>query len=302
MKYNCGNIIKKIARTLAFASSILCFSFTFVIAQKGQTKVCGEYLYVLPDNVSKEDGIKKAIQQARLDAIASEYNTELWQVNHTRITNRNEKSNIDFVSYSGSELKGEWIGDIKIDTIVKYEKGILAIKAKVCGYAREITRKTTDLMVKILRNGTTGKYESDVFVNNDDFYLLFQSPESGFVVIYLVDEESDIAYCLLPYSSSPLGQYVIEKDREYIFFSNRNKSEGEFPDEMTLTCSKSIEYNTLYVIFSPNTFTKATDSKKNELIPRELSYGELNNWLLQNRIADSDMVVIKKNIEIRKNY
>ena len=264
--------------------------------------MCGEYLYVLPDNVSKEDGIRKAIQQARLDAMANEYNTELWQVNHTRITNRNDKSNVDFISYSGSELKGEWIGDIKVDTIVKHEKGITAIKAKVCGYARELTRKTADLKVKTLRNGTTEKYESEVFLNNDDFYLLFQSPESGFVVIYLVDEENDIAYCLLPYSSSKSGQFAIEKDKEYIFFSNRNKEENELPDEMILTSNKIVENNTLYVIFSPKIFAKANDAKKNEMMPRELQLNDFNNWLLQNRIADSDMVVVKKNIEIRKNY
>ncbi len=194
--------------------------------------------------------------------MADEFGTLLSQMNTSVIQNNNERSNVDFKSLSASEVKGEWIEDTEAPQIqILYEQGFMLVKAKVCGKAREITRAAIGFSSKILRNGKDDKFESEVFNENDDFYLSFQSPVEGYLSVYLIDDEQN-AFCLLPYAKDSDGQLKVEHGKRYLFFDANVVPEMEkgIVDEFTMTCSKSIEYNQLYVIFSPNAFIKANDN------------------------------------------
>ena len=68
-----------------------------------------------------------------------------------------------------------------------------------------------------------------------------------------------------------------------------------------MTCDDDLEHNLLYIIFSPNKFTKALDARSNEELPRELVADEFQEWLAKNRRRDKEMQLIRKSITIKKN-
>ena len=66
-----------------------------------------------------------------------------------------------------------------------------------------------------------------------------------------------------------------------------------------------VENNKIYVIFSPNMFTKANDNRSGDneygmALPRQLDFHSFNKWLSKSRKRDKDMEVIMENIIIRK--
>jgi hypothetical protein len=131
--------------------------------------------------------------------------------------------------------------------------------------------------------------------------LRFTSPVSGALCVYLIDAEQN-AYCLLPYQSTTIGFQAVEANQNYLFFSADIDPRA---DEYTLGTEKASEQNALYVIFSPNTFTKAVDNQsgnnwRNEPMPRVLSYQELMRWLARNQTRDENMVVRREVITIKK--
>ena len=67
-----------------------------------------------------------------------------------------------------------------------------------------------------------------------------------------------------------------------------------------MTCSHGQEINQLYVIFSSSPFVKAIDDKLEKELPRELSNEDFQKWLAKYRIRDTNMVVKKTTITIRK--
>ena len=108
--------------------------------------------------------------------------------------------------------------------------------------------------------------------------------------------------CLLPYATQQAGAQAIEANKDYVFFYEKFDKNA---DEYVLTCERSMEQNALYVIFSPNTFTKANDTQsvtnwRDQPMPRQLSYADLLKWLARNQTKDEAMVVRTSLISIRR--
>ena len=281
---------------------LVLFSSLHSLAQNKAQTICGEYVYFAPSNVSTDEAVKTAIERAKITALADKFGTLISQNNSTIVKNENGQSTSDFTSLGGSEVRGEWIEDTETpQTKVSYEKDMLVVNAKVCGKAREITRAVVDFSARILRNGTGVKYESETFNNGDDFYLYFKSPVNGFLAVYLIDNEQK-AYCLLPYANNSIGKVEIEHGKEYIFFSRKQVplDEAQIVEEYNFTTEISLENNQIYIIFSPNEFTKANDSQAIKGLPRELTYSDFQRWLLKCRNRDNEIRVDNKMIEIRK--
>lgn len=270
-------------------------------SQKMKT-VEGEYTYHAPENVTLEEAKRTALDRAKIQALADAFGTIVSQTNATRMENRNGKSDVDFLSIGGSEVKGEWIETIgQPDYNISYEQGMLVVKVSVKGKAREIVSAQIDIVAKILRNGTEDKFESDEFRSGDDLYLSFMSPVSGYLAVYLVDAEQT-AYCLLPYRNQNDGIYKVDANRRYLFFNIKEApaQERQYVDEYVMTCSRSSEYNQIYVVFSPQPFAKAADNAAVELLPRELSFENFQKWLVRNQKADKDMQIRQALIQIKK--
>ncbi len=277
--------------------------FASLSAQKA-VKICGEYTYNIPDDISRGQAKKIAIERAKIEALATQFGRTVLQKNATVMKSENNVSDVRFLSLGGSEVKGEWLEDIGEPQIeIIHEGDMMVMKvSNVCGKAREIKSLGVDFSAKTLRNGTETKNEDDEFRNGDEIFLSFRSPVDGNLVVYLVDE-SLTAYCLLPYLNDKTGRTKIKGGADYIFFSPKHveKSEKTMVDEYELTCEKAIEHNFLYVIFSTNDFFKANDTHIGEpTLPRTLDFKDFQKWLTNNRIRDNSMTVQEKILTIKK--
>lgn len=275
--------------------SICCFS------QKIKT-VDGEYTYVVPENVNLDKAKYIALERLKIQLIEEEFGSTVSQSNSTLVKNSNGKSDVDFVSIGGSEVNGEWIETIGTPRYnIYYENDMLVVSVKAKGRIREIISTAVDVKSLVLRNGIEDRFESDTFKSGDDLYISFQSPTNGYLVVYLVDTEQR-AFCLLPYQNMKEGFFNVEANKRYVLFSTQTAASELKPyvDEYTMTCTHDQEINQLYVIFSTSPFVKAIDDKLEKELPRELSNEDFQKWLAKYRTRDTNMVVKKKTITIRK--
>lgn len=290
MKYRCLLLV-----------CIITGTFLNAVAQKSR-KVTASYTYYAPENITLEQAKQTALERAQIQAIADAFGTIVTQSNATTVKNRNGKSEISLLSLGASEVKGEWIETIgKPEYKIENADGMQIVSVTVQGIIREIINAPIDFKAKILCNGTEDKFERDEFHDGDDLYLSFQSPVDGFLTVYLVDN-SGSAYCLLPYRNDTRGRVAIKGNHSYLFFSVKDAPpEGaDLTDEYTLTCSGMSELNQIYIIFSPQLFTKAVDNGSDKAQPREISHEEFRKWLFKCRKQDREMRVEVKNILITK--
>ena len=272
-------------------------------AQKVQ-KVSGEYTYYAPTSVSLDQARQIALDRAKIQLIADEFGTVVSSTNITRIANTNGTSDIQMTTLGESEVKGEWmetIGEPKYE--VGYENDMLYVKVSISGKIREIVSASIDIKAKLLKNGVEDKFESDQFRSGDDMYLSFQSPVDGYLTVYLYDGD-DTVFCLLPYQKQNVGQIPIKANTYYLFFSSEKSLDipSSLVDEYTLTASKALELNRLYVVFSPNRFVKAVDnSALLDNIPRLLDFNSFQKWLSKNRSQDNDMILKPIDLVIKSN-
>jgi len=238
---------------------------------------------------------------AKAKALAEKFGTRIMQTTTSMASLEYEK----FFFITDGEVKGEWIEDTELPKYTFYdENNMQVVHVRVCGKARELTGTKIDFSAKVLRNGTEDRFENHEFKHGDDIYFSFRSPVAGYLAVYLVDD-SETAYCLLPYMKDPTGKVKIKNGKDYIFFSAKHadRAEADKVDEYILTCKKEVEQNYLYVIFSPNEFTKANDKRRstdNELLPRELPFDDFQKWLTKKRVGDKDMRVDIKGLTIKK--
>ncbi len=266
--------------------------------------VSSEYLYQIPENMAPDQAREIAITRARQQAIADEFGTTVTQSTSVRVTNNNGNSDSDFLSFGGSELKGEWLEDTE-DPIFEYitNGSSLAIKVKIKGKIRELQGSKVPVVAKILRNNTEDIAESDSFVSDDDLFISFQSPVNGFLAVYLLDND-DNAFCLLPYQKQTGGAFETKGNKKYILF-HPDFADGvasDVVDRFVVYTDLEREYNRIMIIFSPNKFYKSVDAKTASDLPRSLSKAEFQKWLSSVRKKDVELSLTEQNILItRKN-
>lgn len=287
-------------RRILLSAILFMVSVLGVFAQKTLT-VDAEYTYRAPEDVALSQAKRTALDRAKIQAIAEAFGTIVSESNTLRMSNKNGQSDVDFMSISGSDVKGEWIetiGDPQYQ--IEYDGETLVVTAKCKGKIREIVGNEIDFQVKVLRNGTDDRSESDVFFSGDNFYVSFTSPVAGYVAIYLVDV-GNMACCLLPYQAQQDGIYSVKANQRYVFFNVDEAQPVEKPivDLYRMTTLFPIEQNQVYVIFSPQPFVKAADAVgKGQL--RELKGDEFQKWLAKCRKRDTSMSVKMIPIAIKK--
>ena len=277
---------------MAFAGDIKHISITY------------EYISDNP-NETPEQAEQTAIQMAQQKALEEHFGLDVVGITSTIQRNRQEgqqvSSTSDVFSLRETSVRGEWIETTSQKVLEQtFKKGFWHVKVYVAGRARNHSTDKPAIQYAFINNAHD-KQSRDQYYNGDDIFLRFTSPVSGALCVYLVDAEQN-AYCLLPYQSSIVGYQSIYANHEYIFFSTSTDLNA---DEYTLNTKQSSEQNALYVVFSPNTFTKAIDKQvgknwRDEQLPRQLTYEELMKWLAKNQTRDENMVVRQEVITIRK--
>ena len=251
-------------------------------------KISGTYIYYADPSMSVKEAKAAAIENARVQALAKEFGTLIVQSTLSQEQQKQGRENSYFMQLNTSEVKGEWIEDTKEPEAVitaTLPDDVMVIEATVHGKARPISNEAAEFETMVLRNGTEQRFAATNFKNGDDLYLYFKSPANGYVAVYLIDE-SQTAYCLLPYANDPNGQQPVEHGKEYVFFSPEYVYDvpRNIIDQVYMTCDdENVEHNQLYVIYSPNIFTKAVDDDKQtndgRLLPRQLSVKDFSRWL-----------------------
>lgn len=288
-------------------SLVICALLICLVSLAGDIKhisITYEYISDNP-NETPEQAEQAAIQMAQQKALEEHFGLDVVGITSTMQRNRQEgqqvSSTSDVFSLRETSVRGEWIETTSQKVLEKtFEKGFWHVKVYIAGRARNHSTEKPEIHYAFINNAHD-KQNRDQYYDGDDIFLRFTSPISGALCVYLVDAEQN-AYCLLPYQSSTIGYQKIDANQEYLFFSTSTDPNA---DEYTLNCMQSSEQNALYVIFSPNTFTKAADQQagknwRDEQLPRFLSYEDLMKWLARNQTRDENMVVRREVVTIRK--
>lgn len=293
----------KAASVISVRRRAVCVSVAMmvcaVVAVAAPVKtICGDYTYVVPENVSREEAKRIAAERARQEALAAEFGTMVSQDNTTYISSRDGKSDVVFQSLGGSDVRGEWLNDTEEPTYrfsVDERTGETAVYARVCGKAREITRSEVPLQVRVLRNGIQPNHESETFRAGDDLYVSFLSPVGGYVAVFLMDEDGQ-AVCMLPYQSQAESAYAVAANREYVFFAKAQVSQAERPmvDEYVMTCAGEQETDYLYFVFSTQLFSKPA------MPSGVMGLEDFHAWRARLLKRDEHAQVLQKTIIIRK--
>ena len=263
--------------------------------------VKGEYTFYGDGSHSRDECKRMALEGARLEALRVEFGTTVTQdiVQHDLVNDGGESTY--FSALSSTEVKGEWIADTdepKYSFSVD-DEGNLVVKCTVRGRAREISNETVDFHTLALRNGNEERFADTSYKNGDELKLLLKAPVDGYAAVYLIGEDRK-AYALLPYLNDPVGEVKLKRGKEYVFFDIEKADSSHGPvDVLIMTTDAPREYNRLYVVFSPNRFSRAVDTYTDEVTPRTLSFEEFNRWIAKCRKVDPKMGVKIINLEIK---
>lgn len=278
--------------------------------QKKMVEYTGKYTLpsYLPEDVAR--GI--FLERAKSEAIATEFGTSLRS--ESMVSSFNDQSSAHGESFfheiNTMIVPGVWLGDEqgypKFQRLL--QNGQFVISVSVKGWVVQHNNTATPIEVKVLRNGTDPRrFESQRFIDGDRMNVWMKSPVSGYVCVYLYDHQAERAYCLLPYSSAEDGAYSIRANQDYVFFApemERNKNIKV--DRFMLTAENHVDYNVLYILFSPNKFAQP-NSKYGEnqinarlITPASMDYADFMKWKADMLTADSRMEERSIMLEIKK--
>ena len=273
---------------------IMATSVTSIVNAQRIVNACGEVDYVVPETQTLFEAKQTAITQARLKAIADEFGTIVTQTNTTAMHTKDGKTNSSFNSYSENEVRGIWISDTKEPEVsVKYRNDMMVIHAEVCGKVREQKQSAVELQIKPLNKGI----ESTLFKNNDRFSLSFKSAASGYVAVFIRDDDTEIVNVMMPYDNGDGNAREVKSNKEYLFLCTKDP-EYPYDEETILTTSKSVENNTLIIVFSQKKFHISL-SNKGEFVP-EVENAKFQKWLHGLRVYDTTTQVEEIVLTIKK--
>lgn len=299
--------------------SLLLTFLVFPTLKAGDIKkIRGEAERFSPESESPEEALAKAIREAQIDALSKEFGVTVSERTLMIADTHDGSTKHTSRSYGESQVNGEWMRDLKGPEVIKesVEHGTMYY-VKVYGEARELNQKIIDVDCRILCNGVDpvkNILRGDTFYYGDEMYVYFSSPVDGWLAIYLIDDDDQkTTQCLLPYDGQPVDAYPIQADKDYIFFS-KPTAEPQFVDyatRMIMESRKKRDMNDLYVIFSPNKFTKISstvhkalqdsDSEPDvELMPRESTFDRFDTWLYNQRKRDAELQALPFTFSINR--
>lgn len=282
-----------------FILVLLSLSSTITLAQK-VVDVHGSYFYEISDNdnITLREAKLKCLELAKADAIKAEFGELITSdVIDTNAETNGETTTSFFWENTVAMAKGDWLGDTKEPQInIEYKDNKLIFTAEVWGRAREILQSKADLKWKILKEEDGTKVETNRFRDGERVFLSFRSPADGYLAVYLIQADDDTS-CLLPYRSDATGRFQIKRGTNYILFDRETDPTASY---YKLSTQRAMEDNQLVIIYSPNPFTKCNDVSNDPKRPNSLNTHDFQKWLLKCQRADSDMIVNKKWLKIRK--
>lgn len=279
---------------------ISVFSFSTAHAAPPIKTIEGEYTYYGDHKTSPAEGRRLALEGARLQALSKEFGTIVSQDGFVidRADSKGEVST--FISLSSTEVKGEWIaddGEPEFKMTLDKDNNLIVL-CKVKGKAREISNESVDFEALALRNTNNKAGASTDFYDGDNLYMSFTAPVDGYISVFLSLEDGKV-YRMLPYLSDTRGEAKIRKGHDYVFFDSslRDDSLGT-PDEFGIACDDDIEFNKIYVVFSPSYFAHPVMKGNIPGVLPSIPEVDFSKWLTKTRHNDPRLGVRQINIKI----
>ncbi len=277
----------------------LLFAWQPMNADSKVKKVTGRYTYYADKSDSPASSKRKALEGARLDAISREFGTIVSQDIQQADRIGDDGESTKFFSLSATEVKGEWIAD---DGEPEYDVQLdkddnLVVTCTVKGTAREITNESVDFEALALRNGTSRGNAATDYQDGDNLFLYVTTPCDGYLGVYLLDESENVI-TMFPYSQDSRQEGKLKKGYDYVLF-DPDKAEGSFGeiDAFGIAAPDEIEFNKLYVVFSPNGFSRPLTRTGDDGL-RKMSEADFSKWLVKSRRNDPKMGVKQINLKL----
>ncbi len=311
--------------------NILFILSPFILLSQQTVKTSGEAQVELTENRSRQDVKKEAKDMATVNALERAFGSVIIQGNSTYISNVNTgkktETNSVFNMIANTSVKGEVVEvisekyeDVKGYKVIEGKKiEVTDILCKITIKARELAEPPVDFTTFPLAC-TNINCKTTSFAENDDFFLYFLSPVSGYLSVYLDDK--GYSQRLLPYSNMPVeyeSGMPVKADREYVFFSKKPENnyfeDKDFEEDVyTLYSDSKKDINRLFIIFSKTPLNKpklVSNVKTGQLTKQELDEGytmpktlkseNFQKWLNKNRsYREKDMQVDIIDITITK--
>lgn len=241
----------------------------FAFAAKTE-KVKAEYVYAISADETEKQAAAKALEQARLKAMADCFGTFVASNTVIKAANVDGKSSIDMSTLGTSDIAATWVETTYENTELMLVDSKPVIKATVAGRAKAIDVTTPQFETAVNRVMSDGSLQpSTDFKHRERFDISFVSPSDGYVAIYATDGINN-AFRLLPEASANVAEPVrVERGQQYRFFSNSNPVMTLDPDEKSAVLRIS-------VLFS--------NKKKPFALPVDESshseHGDINGWIV----------------------
>lgn len=283
---------------LTYVLSVMSICVTTPLAVRADKVLTGEGTFYAESYHSMNDCREGALQKARVEALAAEYGRTV--NDHTTSVDQTGKHGEEsfFQALSTTEVRGEWIADEnepQFDVSLGND-GLYVVKCTVRGRTRPLSNEAVDFKAMVLRNGDEARFADTGFKSGDVMRVLFQAPVDGYLAAYLACPDGNV-YTLLPYLSANGADARVKGGKEYVLFSPVTKDLG-VPDEMKLVTSDPVERNQLYVVFSPNPFSRVNDNASSGDAPRSLTFKEFSSWMAKARSRDPKMGMVMTPITI----
>jgi hypothetical protein len=247
------------------------------------------------ENKALNMAVENAIEKAFGTSVMSNYD----RLTVTEMQGRSVAFNNDIrSSYISTFPNGTWIKDETKNCIEgKDIKGNYWLTCKVTGYARKIESARVQFVAYTLDGINKELNKSETFINGEDGYLYFRSPDYGFIVVFY-DDMKTIQRCI-PYNASKETYFKVETNREYIFFSPDKcdyMSDKKQVDQIEFYTEMPLDYNQFYVLFSPTPFggyfyNPPEALKGGYTTFKSMERESFHKWLQENRTRNKDLQV-----------
>ncbi|MEI6050434.1 MAG: hypothetical protein WCS03_16155 [Bacteroidota bacterium] len=281
---------------------------TQLIYSQDLVKSTGTAQMELTDDKSRL-ALRKELQDlATIDALQKAFGVVVIEGNSSYVkdlqTGDKVQTNSVFNSISNTSVKGEVQSIISarfsdttdFRTIDGKKNEFTTITCEIEILAREIiTPKITFTSFPL--GCLDEKCRTTEFKNEDNLYLFFSTPMSGYLTVYL--DDSEYSQCLYPHpgmTSDSEGGVPVVADKKYFLFSDVNYS---------LFAKSLHDMNRLFVIFSITPLNKPflkdvsqkildeKEYKKGVRLPKSLSSEDFQRWLNSYRSIGRDNVQVE---------
>lgn len=283
--------------------TFLC-SFLYMVPARSQKveTIKGTYKFNVDERstMTFEQARNKAIENARMEGLKEKFGSQITSdIVVDMLDSSNGKAQSTLRERVQEVAKGEWLGDLhqpKVDILYDNPTHTFIYNVSIEGKGRELVGNKIPLDWHVLCGGTQKQFENDNFASGARIYVDFQAPTSGYLAIYLL-QECDSAYCLLPYRQSENGIFKVKAGQHYVFFDRDSDPKA---DRYFLSTDQEVENNVVYLIFSPNLFTKCNDTQVSDYRPNAVSIEQFEKWRMACMQNDHQMVTDRKWVRIRK--